>query len=169
MDFDFLPYFRRDFTSWRKSLRAWDWRHSTRITTPVLSLPVSQSIEVKINNCFPSCCLAHSLVEIEEKENSHFLRWNHVLAYELAYLMMNYIFTRKYPLRGYILGVLTDTTAWDLLWGGNGTLKWVSIYIAWLHLAYYCNVRSSASPYLMDPRGLRVTQTTYFSLLTHAK
>ena len=95
MDFDFLPYFRRDFTSWRKSLRAWDWRHSTRITTPVLSLPVSQSIEVKINNCFPSCCLAHSLVEIEEKENSHFLRWNHVLAYELAYLMMNYIFINQ--------------------------------------------------------------------------
>ena len=32
-----------------------------------------------------------------------------------------------------------------------------------------CNVRSSASPNLMDQRGLRVTQTTYFSLLTHAK
>ena len=27
--------------------------------------------------------------------------------------------TRKYPLRGYILGVLTHTTAWDRLWGGN--------------------------------------------------
>ena len=26
--------------------------------------------------------------------------------------------TRKYPLRGYILGVLTHTAAWDGLWGG---------------------------------------------------
>ena len=31
--------------------------------------------------------------------------------------------TRKYPLRGYILGVLTLTTAWDRLWGGDETLK----------------------------------------------
>ena len=30
--------------------------------------------------------------------------------------------TRKYPLRGYILGVLTHTTAWDQNWGGDGTL-----------------------------------------------
>ena len=28
--------------------------------------------------------------------------------------------TRKYPLRGYILGVLTHTTALDRLWGGDG-------------------------------------------------
>ena len=27
--------------------------------------------------------------------------------------------TRKYPLRGYFLGVLTHTTAWDRLWGGD--------------------------------------------------
>ena len=31
-------------------------------------------------------------------------------------------YTRKYPLRGYILGVLTHTTAWDRLWGGDETL-----------------------------------------------
>ena len=31
--------------------------------------------------------------------------------------------TRKYPLRGYILGVLTHTTALDWLWGGDETLK----------------------------------------------
>ena len=31
-------------------------------------------------------------------------------------------FTRKYPLRGYILGVLTHTTALDRLWGGDETL-----------------------------------------------
>ena len=32
-------------------------------------------------------------------------------------------FTRKYPLRGYFLGVLTHTTAWDQLQGGDETLK----------------------------------------------
>ena len=31
--------------------------------------------------------------------------------------------TRKYPLRGYILGVLTHTTALDQLWGGDETEK----------------------------------------------
>ena len=30
--------------------------------------------------------------------------------------------TRKYPLRGYILGVLTHTTAWDRHWEGDITL-----------------------------------------------
>ena len=30
--------------------------------------------------------------------------------------------TRKYPLRGYILGVLSHITALDQLWGGDGTL-----------------------------------------------
>ena len=33
--------------------------------------------------------------------------------------------TRKYPLRGYFLGVLTHTTAWDRLWGGEQTQVWV--------------------------------------------
>ena len=76
--------------------------------------------------------------------------------------------TRKCPLRKYILGVLTHTTAWDQFWRDDETLKWVSIYITWLHLAY-CNEQSTASPCLMDLRGLRGTQTTHFSLLTHAK
>ena len=31
--------------------------------------------------------------------------------------------TRKYPLRGYILGVLTHTTALEQLWGGDETPK----------------------------------------------
>ena len=31
-------------------------------------------------------------------------------------------FSRKYPLCGYILGVLTHTTALNQLWGGDGTL-----------------------------------------------
>ena len=43
--------------------------------------------------------------------------------------------TRKYPLRRYILGVLTHTTAWDQLWGGDYILKGVSICIALLYLA----------------------------------
>ena len=30
-----------------------------------------------------------------------------------------YVLTMKYPLRGYILGVLAHTTAWDRLWGGD--------------------------------------------------
>ena len=37
---------------------------------------------------------------------------------------------RKYPLRGYILGVLTHTTAWDRHWGGDETLKLVLVYVA---------------------------------------
>ena len=41
-------------------------------------------------------------------------------------------FTRKYPLRGYFLGVLTHTTAWDRLWGGD---VFDCIYVALLHLA----------------------------------
>ena len=35
-----------------------------------------------------------------------------------------YTVTRKYPLRGYIFGVLVYTTALDRLWGGAETLKW---------------------------------------------
>ena len=31
--------------------------------------------------------------------------------------------TKKYPLRGYILGVLTHTTAQDQRWRGDETLK----------------------------------------------
>ena len=34
-----------------------------------------------------------------------------------------FFLTRKYPLRGYILGVLKHTTALDRLWGGDKTLK----------------------------------------------
>ena len=33
-----------------------------------------------------------------------------------------FVFTRKYPLRRYILGVLMHTTALDQLWGGDETL-----------------------------------------------
>ena len=37
-------------------------------------------------------------------------------------VLMEIDYTRKYPLRRYILGVLTHTTALDRLWGGDATL-----------------------------------------------
>ena len=43
-------------------------------------------------------------------------------------------FTWKYPLRGYILGVLTHTTAWDRHWGGDEILNWVLMHAVWLRL-----------------------------------
>ena len=66
------------------------------------------------------------------------------------HFLLNLEYTRKYPLRGCILGVLTHTIAWEQLWEGDGTLDQVSIYVAWLHFAQYHNVRSSVSPRLMD-------------------
>ena len=54
---------------------------------------------------------------------------------KFAWNMIFLVFTRKYPLRGYIQGVLAHTTAWDQHWGGDETLKWVLIYASWLHLA----------------------------------
>ena len=44
-------------------------------------------------------------------------------------------FTRKYPLRRYILDMLTHATAWDRHWGGDETLKLVLVYVAWLPLS----------------------------------
>ena len=46
-----------------------------------------------------------------------------------------YDYTRKYPLRGYILGVLTHKTALDQHWGGDETLRLVLVYVAWLLLS----------------------------------
>ena len=47
-----------------------------------------------------------------------------VLALALAAASAVSLFlTRKYLLPGYILDVLTHTTAWDRLWGGDETLK----------------------------------------------
>ena len=50
---------------------------------------------------------------------------------------MYLVVTRKYPLRGYILGVLTHTTALDRLWGGDETLT---------HVVLNSNIRTSALP-----------------------
>ena len=38
-------------------------------------------------------------------------------------LVTTFSYTRKYLLCGYILGMLTHTTAWDRQWGGDETLK----------------------------------------------
>ena len=41
-------------------------------------------------------------------------------------IFMLFIFavqTSRYPLRGYILGVLTNTTTWDRQWGGDETTQ----------------------------------------------
>ena len=43
--------------------------------------------------------------------------------------------TRKCPLRGYILGLIMHTTAWDRHWGGDETLKLVLVYVALLPLS----------------------------------
>ena len=91
-------------------------------------------------------------------------------------------FTRKYPLRGYFLGVLTHTTAWDRLWGGE-QMFWFEILSAlpcsvavWFafwnsdHVVLKSSIRTSASPRRqLSHWGLRVTQNAHFSLITHIK
>ena len=53
--------------------------------------------------------------------------------------------TRKYPLRGYILGVLTHTTALDRLWGGDVFLR-LHIRSSADHVILKSSIHSSASP-----------------------
>ena len=50
--------------------------------------------------------------------------------------------TRKYLLCGYILGVLTHTTAWDQLWGGDETLKSASGSMYMMKLGIVMGCRS---------------------------
>ena len=54
-------------------------------------------------------------------------------------------------------------------WGGDETLKQVLISVAQPCLLQYRNDFSLNLPGLFDPRGLRETQTEYFSLITHTK
>ena len=78
--------------------------------------------------------------------------------------------TKKYPLPGYILGLLTHTIAQKLHWRGGETPKQVSIHIRKLaspHLIALSKQHGFA--YLMDPRGLRVSQTEYFSFVTFTR
>ena len=59
-----------------------------------------------------------------------------ILPSRVTILILNKLYsTRKYPLRGYILGVLTHTTSWDQLWGGDVSLRLYKRSSASLHLA----------------------------------
>ena len=61
------------------------------------------------------------------------------------------------------------TTALDQHWGSYEKLKLVLVHVAWLFLSQCLNVCNSASPYLMDLRGLLVTKNEYFPLLIPTK
>ena len=82
--------------------------------------------------------------------------------------------TRKYPLRGYILGVLTHTTAWDQLWGGDLFLRsyiryrhnLTGLLELWPNWEYAPRLRLGGSG---PTWGVRVTQDAHFSLLIHTK
>ena len=54
---------------------------------------------------------------------------------ELINMNVEIDITRKYLLRGYILGVLMHKTVWDLHCKGVETLKLFLVYIAWLPLS----------------------------------
>ena len=70
-----------------------------------------------------------------------------------------YRLTRKYPLRGYFLGVLTHTTAWDRLWRGDETLNCV-VY-TWLGFASPSNaVAAAAAAVAVAVASLKVYLTT---------
>ena len=70
----------------------------------------------------------------------------------------NFWFTRKYPLHGYILGVLTHTTASDRLWGSDETLTmWFS---NWVYAPRLCFGRSSLTWHLeLWPCGFKIEYT----------
>ena len=48
-----------------------------------------------------------------------------LLLFQMVQVRISELFipTRKYPLLGYTLVVLTHTTAWDQIWGGDETLE----------------------------------------------
>ena len=94
------------------------------------------------------------------------IKW---LKYEIPSFRVKYNSTRRSLFRRYILDVLMHTTAWDWHWEGDETFKWVLIYTGLLCLAWYCNIRSLISACLLDPSGLRVIQSAYFSLLAYTK
>ena len=62
---------------------------------------------------------AHQLLDLEVAHKNANTVKQGKSAYFLPILI---VVTRKYPLRGHILGVLTHTTALDRLWGGDDTL-----------------------------------------------
>ena len=68
---------------------------------------------------------------------------------------------RKYPLYGYITGVLMHTTSMNQHFGDDETLKRVFIYIDWLCLTLYYNVARLLQSWTF---GSERTQDAYFSL-----
>ena len=73
-----------------------------------------------------------------------------------------FIMTRKCPVRGYILGVLTHTTA-------SAGAVWLGIWNS-DHVVLRLSVRTSALPQQQRSHtGLRASQHAYFSFLTHTK
>ena len=72
-------------------------------------------------------------------------------------------------LHGYILGVLMHTNAWDGLWKGDETLKWVSVNIAWLHFTQYCKICSLCLPLTPWVYESRWNWATYITILGEVK
>ena len=64
---------------------------------------------------------------------------------KIVKIIKSIVFTRKYPLRRYILGVLTHTTAWDQLLGGDVFLR-LYILSSADHVILKSSIRSSALP-----------------------
>ena len=85
-----------------------------------------------------------------------FMRFSEVYAVYVVYVCGLWWFMQFSDTR-YILGVLTNTTAWDQHWGVDETLRLVLVYVSQLPLFLL----------LISPRGLVVTKNVYFSLLTH--
>ena len=84
--------------------------------------------------------------------------------WETKTVLVQFYLTRKYPLRGYILVVLTHTTAWDRLWGGDVSFRLYKCISAlhhaaavWRgfwnsdHVVLKSSIRSSASPCSVTP------------------
>ena len=76
-------------------------------------------------------------------------RWFEKVCY---YLISIYYETRKYPLRGYIQGVLTHTTAWDRHLGDDEILEWVLICAKGTAKSWYLLYLWSWATYHANPR-----------------
>ena len=99
-----------------------------------------------------------------------------------AYSYIPISITRKYPLRRYILGVLTHTTAWDWLCGDDIFLRlyicssaspcMAEVWLAFWNSDYVVSKStihtSATSRRQQSDLGLRMIQNAYFLLLTHA-
>ena len=76
-----------------------------------------------------------------------------ILSLHSRFASSEIVLTREYQLPGYILCMLRHSTTWDRHWGGDGTLKRVLMYKAWLGFAQYHNPWILALSSLMAPKG----------------